>query len=109
MGQSGSASQLTASRLPWLSGHEVPAQILQQGLGICRGELSPSPCWLQDGAGFVPQLHPQRWPLLSRSAGSASSRTWSSQRRWQRTMTTVSRDLWPGSMFFLFVLRENAV
>ena len=41
-------------------------------------------------------------PLPSRSAGSASSRTWSSQRRWQRTMTTVFRD--PLAWLYFFYL-----
>lgn len=42
-------------------GHEVPTQILQQGLGIRRGEVSPGslqPPRPREGCGFCPHLPP---------------------------------------------------
>lgn len=100
-------------------GHEVPPQILQQGLGICRGELSPGAlmapgralgallgsCCARQGRGRTRLLSPacpHLRLLLSRSAGSASSRTWSSQRKWQRTTTTASPD--PSGLALFFYL-----
>lgn len=58
------------------------------------------PCGHQ-GHGPCPQTATNLCLLPSRSAGSASSRTWSSQRRWQRMMMTVFRD--PLAWLYFFI------
>lgn len=55
------AGSALSSSLSFSPGHEVPTQILQQGLGICRGEISPGslqPLWPQEGCGSCPHLPP---------------------------------------------------
>uniref|UniRef100_A0A8C0VN48 26S proteasome non-ATPase regulatory subunit 3 n=1 Tax=Cyanistes caeruleus TaxID=156563 RepID=A0A8C0VN48_CYACU len=53
--RAGSALSSSSSSSP---GHEVPTQILQQGLGICRGEISPRSLQPQEGCGSCPHLPP---------------------------------------------------